>query len=101
KLIALCGATIAVFAVTPAAPLAAAGTNVTVRVEGAKKTLLPATSASTHSGWITKAGTPTGKCPASSAAGALDVATSHNWGGKCGPRQTESWGSSGDLRERS
>ena len=33
-------------------------------------------------GWITKGGTPKGKCPGSSAAGALDAATHGKWTGK-------------------
>jgi hypothetical protein len=54
---------------------------VTVRVEGLTHELLAPTTATTHTGWITKAGTPQGKCPATSGAGALDVATHHRWGG--------------------
>jgi hypothetical protein len=58
-----------------------AGTTVTVRVEGLSKELLPPTSVKVPtSGWITKGGTPTGKCPAASAAGALNVATKGHWG---------------------
>src|SRR5438270_467633 len=65
------------------APLAAgaAGPKVSVRVEGKSRTLLDPTPAQTQSGWITKAGTPRGACPATSAAGALDVATHHHWSG--------------------
>jgi hypothetical protein len=81
KLIALCGATVAVVLV-PSAALAAAGTKVTVRIEGTNKTLLASRAVQTHGGWITKDGTPRGSCPATSAAGALDVATHHNWSGK-------------------
>ncbi len=80
KLIALCGATLAVAAAAPTA-LAAAGTKVTVRVEGLHRTLLSSKSVKTHGGWITKDGTPKGACPATSATGALDVATHHRWGG--------------------
>jgi hypothetical protein len=58
----------------------AAGTTVSVRVEGKKRTLLPATVAHTTAGSITKAGAPPGNCPSTSAAGALDVATHHRWG---------------------
>ena len=54
---------------------------VTVRVEGVKRTLLPATVAHAESGSITKGGTPKGTCPGSAAAGAFDVATHRNWGG--------------------
>ncbi|HEY2769276.1 MAG TPA: hypothetical protein VGI87_01855 [Solirubrobacteraceae bacterium] len=92
KPIALCGATIAVIA--PAGALAAGGTpsgggsksavgtTVTVRIEGANKTLLEPTMVKTHTGSIIKGGTPKGKCPDTSAAGALDVATHGKWTGK-------------------
>jgi hypothetical protein len=68
---------------------AATGLAVTVRVEGLKRTLLPPTVIHTHSGWITKYGAPTGKCPADSAQGALDVATHHDWGGSWDTSLTE------------
>lgn len=64
-----------------AAPALAAGTAVSVRVEGATRTLLPASTVHTHSGDIRTGGTPRGACPATSAAGALDVATHHRWNG--------------------
>jgi hypothetical protein len=54
---------------------------VTVRVEGLTKTLLVPATVTTHTGSITKDGTPAGACPATSAAGALDVATHHDWSG--------------------
>jgi len=57
------------------------GTTVTVRVEGKSKTLLAPTVIHTHTGWITRYGAPKGKCKATSAAGALDVATRHKWTG--------------------
>jgi hypothetical protein len=79
RVFVLCGVTAAsVLACTTAA--LAAGTKVSVRVEGKSRTLLPATTAKTHRGSITKGGTPAGLCSATSAAGALDVATHHNWG---------------------
>ena len=81
NLIALGGAIIAL-ALTPAASLAAAGPSVTVRVEGLKRSLLGPTLVQTHTGWITQGGAPTGKCPATSGQGALDVATKHRWAGK-------------------
>ncbi len=80
KLVALGAAAVAAV-VAPSAALGAASTTVTVRVEGVSKTLLAPTVVKTHSGWITKDGTPTGTCPDASAAGALDVATHHKWGG--------------------
>jgi hypothetical protein len=60
------------------------GTTVSVRIEGKNRTLLPATVVHTHSGSITRGGTPKGVCPATSAAGALDVATHHKWNGSYG-----------------
>jgi hypothetical protein len=74
------GAAALALALAPAA-LAARGPTVTVRVEGVKRTLLAPTIAHTHTGWITKGGTPTGQCSATSATGALDVATHHRWRG--------------------
>ncbi|MFZ0089345.1 MAG: hypothetical protein WAL63_07565 [Solirubrobacteraceae bacterium] len=60
----------------------ASGPPVSVRVEGVKRTLLPATVVRPGTGGsITKGGTPPGACPASSGAGALDLATKHRWGG--------------------
>ncbi len=80
---ALGGATLAL-ALSPAAALAAAKSpTVTVRVEGLNKTLLAPTQVhAPKTGSITKGGTPKGQCSANSAAGALDVATRHHWGGK-------------------
>jgi hypothetical protein len=64
-------------------PTAASATTVSVRSEGASKTLLPTTSTVVPaSGSVTKGGAPAGACPAASAAGALDVATKGNWVGK-------------------
>jgi hypothetical protein len=79
--IALAGATAALSLLT-AGSAVAAGPAVSVRIEGLKKTLLPAKTVHAESGSITKGGTPAGICPASSAAGALDAAAHHNWGGK-------------------
>lgn len=77
KVLALGGAILLV----AAAPAAAAGTKVSVRVEGKSRTLLAPTVVKTHAGWITKGGAPTGKCSATSGQGALDVATHHRWAG--------------------
>ncbi len=55
---------------------------VTVRAEGATRTLLSTrTVAVPTSGSITKGGTPRGACPADSAAGALSAATHGHWNG--------------------
>jgi hypothetical protein len=72
-------AVLAALAAVPAGALAA-GAAVSVRVEGLKRTLVAAKLVHTHSGSITKDGAPAGTCPATSAAGALDVATKGNWG---------------------
>jgi hypothetical protein len=80
RLLALCGATIAL-SLMLAANAFAAGTVVTVRVEGKSRTLLSTTTVHTHAGSITKGGAPAGSCPATSAAGALDVATRGRWNG--------------------
>jgi hypothetical protein len=75
----------AVLGFAVAAGPAHAATSVSVRVEGAAKNLLAATSVTPPtSGSITKGGAPAGACRESTAAGALDVATHHNWGGKFG-----------------
>jgi len=67
--------------VTAPAGAATVGTTVSVRVEGVNRTLLSPKTIRTHGGSITKGGTPVGQCPATSAAGALDVATKSRWGG--------------------
>jgi Domain of unknown function (DUF4430) len=70
--------------VATAAPRAsaAAAPKVTVTVQGKTKTLLATKTVQPASGWITRGGAPSGKCPADSAQGALNVATHGNWKGK-------------------
>jgi hypothetical protein len=77
------GGVVAALALAITAPALGAGaaSGVTVRVEGLKRTLLPATVAHTESGSITKGGTPAGMCPGTSAAGYFDSATHHHWNG--------------------
>jgi hypothetical protein len=75
------GGVAAALVLATTAPALGAGTGVTVRVEGVKHTLLPATVAHGEPGSITKGGTPTGSCPGSSAAGYFDSATHHRWNG--------------------
>jgi hypothetical protein len=75
------GGVVAALALAITAPALGAGSSVTVRVEGLKHTLLPATVAHTESGSITKAGAPKGACPGSDAIGYFDSATHHKWGG--------------------
>jgi len=77
--IALLGTALALVAV-PAAS-ASASPKVTVSVVGKTKTLLPAKTIQTTSGSITRGGAPAGKCPSTSAQGALNVATHGNWKG--------------------
>ena len=54
---------------------------VTVTVKGKSKLLLPARTVQLKPGWITRGGAPTGKCPATSAQGALNIATHGRWKG--------------------
>ena len=61
---------------------AGTGPSVTVQVKSSTKTLLKATKVHAEKGWITKGGTPHGKCSGGSAAGALDAATHGKWKGK-------------------
>ena len=58
---------------------AALGPVVTVQVKTLTKTLLKPTKARGGKGWITKGHTPSGKCSANSAAGALNNATHGRW----------------------
>jgi hypothetical protein len=75
------GGIAAVSALAVSAPAFGAKSSITVRVEGVKRTLLPATVAHAESGSITKGGTPAGICPGSSGAGYFDSATHHHWNG--------------------
>lgn len=77
----LLGGAITALLIVPAGALAA-GTTVTVRVEGAKRTLLAPKVVHTHAGSITKGGARKGLCSATTAAGALDAATHGHWQGK-------------------
>jgi hypothetical protein len=81
-ILALFGAILALTLSSTAAALATSGPAVTVRVEGAKRTLLAPTIVHGRSGSITKGGAKKGACPASTAAGALDAATKHRWSGR-------------------
>jgi Domain of unknown function (DUF4430) len=82
KLLALGGASLvlaAVLAVPAGAALAASGPAVTVQIKSLTKTLLKPTKVHGGTGWITKGHTPSGKCSARSAAGALNNATHGRW----------------------
>lgn len=59
----------------------AAPSNVTVRVEGATTTLLDRTTIRTDGRTVNKDGVAGHDCTGTSAAGALEIATSGNWGG--------------------
>jgi hypothetical protein len=85
-ILAVGGATVALLAALSGIAVASTGPAVTVRIEGLSKTLLPATVVHAGSGSITKGGTPSGSCPAQSAAGALDAATHHKWNGNWDPK---------------
>ncbi|MGH3415882.1 MAG: DUF4430 domain-containing protein [Actinocrinis sp.] len=69
-------------AAAPQAGTAAAGPKVTVTIKDRTKTLLATKTVRTKPGWITRGGALTGKCPATSAQGALNVATRGHWKGK-------------------
>jgi hypothetical protein len=84
RIIALSGTTFALV-LTPllTTTALAAANQVSVRVEGKSRTLLSTKTVGTPSGSgsFTIDRTPAGACPKSSAAGALDAATDHRWGG--------------------
>ena len=63
---------------------AGSGPAVNVQIKNGTKTLKNVTVHG-EKGSITKGGTPKGKCPGSTAAGALDAATHGNWTGKYYP----------------
>lgn len=82
SVLALIGA-ISIAGLSSAAALAAAsaGPAVKVQIKTPTKTLVNATVHG-EKGSITKGGTPKGKCPGNSGAGALDAATHGHWTGK-------------------
>jgi Domain of unknown function (DUF4430) len=79
---ALVGALVVALGASSAALAAAGGPAVSVQIKSSSKTLLKPTTVHGEKGWITKGGTPHGKCPGASAAGALDAATHGHWSGK-------------------
>jgi len=81
-LVALLGAIVVALAAAGAALAASSGPAVTWQVKSLTKTLLKPTTVHGEKGWITKGGTPKGKCSGNSAAGALDAATHGKWSGK-------------------
>ncbi len=80
-LIALLGAMIIAVAAAGSALAAGAGPAVHVQIKTLTKTVRQVV-AHGEKGWITKGGTPRGKCSGDSAAGALDAATHGKWRGK-------------------
>jgi hypothetical protein len=60
---------------------AASSSAITIRIEGATRTLLSTTTVHTQAGSITAGGAPAGACPETSAAGALQAATHGSWSG--------------------
>jgi len=81
-LTALLGAVVLALAASGVALAAGSGPAVSVQVKTLSKTLLHATGVHGEKGSVTKGGTPKGKCPGSSGAGALDAATHGKWAGK-------------------
>ena len=57
------------------------GPAVTVRVENHSGELVKTTPVTLSAGWVTRDRAPSGKCPATSAAGALEGATRGQWSG--------------------
>ncbi len=80
--VALIGAIFMAVAASGVALAASSGPAVTWQVKSLTKTLLAPTTVHGEKGWITKGGTPKGKCSGQSAAGALDAATHGRWTGK-------------------
>ncbi|MGO9959231.1 MAG: hypothetical protein ACLP50_25220 [Solirubrobacteraceae bacterium] len=79
------GVALARTAAAPAAsrtPTATAAATVSVRIEGAVRTLLPTRSITVPSGSVTRGGAPSGACRGDTVAGALNAATHGHWGGK-------------------
>ena len=79
--IALLGAIAIAVAGSGAALAASTGPSVTVQIKTLTKTLRTSVVRG-ETGWITKDGTPRGKCPGNSGAGALDAATHGKWTAK-------------------
>ena len=81
-LVALLGATVLALTASGAALGAGSGPSVSVQINSLTRTLLKPTTTHGETGWITKGGTPHGKCSGNSAAGALDAATHGKWTAK-------------------
>jgi Domain of unknown function (DUF4430) len=81
-LVALVGAIALALTASGGALAAASRPAVSLQVKSPPKTLLKASNVHGEKGFITKGGTPRGKCPGSSATGVLDAATHGRWTGK-------------------
>ena len=79
--VALLGAVVIALMAAGTALAGSTGPAVTVQIKTLSKTLKTAVVHG-QTGWITKGGTPKGKCSASKAAGALGAATHGRWTGK-------------------
>jgi hypothetical protein len=77
----LLAATVATALLTSRASAGAAAASVTVRVEGSKATLVPATRVVPAAAKVTKNGVAADSCAGTSAAGALQLATHGDWTG--------------------
>lgn len=75
------GAVVLCLSAFASAARAAGPASVSVRVEGASQTLVPPTNVTTTNSPVIKDGNPAHTCPGTSAAGALELATSGNWNG--------------------
>jgi Domain of unknown function (DUF4430) len=80
-LIALLGAMLIAVTAAGSALAAGSGPAVHVQIKSLTKTLRQVTVHG-QTGWITKGGTPRGKCSGNSGAGALNAATHGRWTGK-------------------
>jgi hypothetical protein len=80
-LVAMLLSLLALLALAATAPAAEPAT-VTVEVEGVSETKLPPTQVTTTTAPVIKDGEPEHACPGTNAAGALQLATAGNWGGK-------------------
>jgi hypothetical protein len=75
------GAACLCLTVFASAAAAARPASVTVRVEGTNETLVPPTEVTTTTTPVVKDGNPAHSCAGTSVAGALELATSGDWGG--------------------
>ena len=80
QITALVGAMLIAVATPVAAVAASSSARVTVQIKTGRT--LHSSVVTGERGWITKGGTPRGKCSGASAAGALDRATHGRWTGK-------------------